>query len=145
VLIEVFIENEAGRPAKNVYDEKTLRFINTVAVSRPYPHPYGFIVGTTAEDGDNIDCFVLTATPLARGQRVTCRPIALMEQFEDGQVDHNVIAVPEGQEGTLTDQTTEALREFVSHVFDHVPGKHIRVGEFLDADAAIAHVDLHRE
>lgn len=44
--MEVFIENEAGKATKNVYD--ALAWFRALAVSRPYPFPYGFVVGTTA-------------------------------------------------------------------------------------------------
>ena len=58
--MKVFIENEAGSNKKNIFDEKSLEFEKQVDVSRSYPYPYGFVLNTTVEDGDNVDCFVLT-------------------------------------------------------------------------------------
>jgi len=37
------------------------------------------------------------------------------------------------------------LYEFVSHVFDHIEGKEIRVGRFLPAEEAQPYIDLHRD
>ena len=37
------------------------------------------------------------------------------------------------------------LSEFVSHVFDHIEGKKIRVGRFLGAEEAQPYIDLHRD
>ncbi len=83
--MKVFIENEAGSNKKNLYDEQTFEFRQTLTVSRPYPFPYGFIIGTTSGDGDSIDCFVITEQKLKPGQIVECEPIGLMEQTEDGR------------------------------------------------------------
>lgn len=90
--LRVFIQNEAGSTRKNRHDEKTLAFLRSEEVSRPYPYPYGFVVDTTAADGLNVDCFVLTKQTLHTGDLVTCEVLGLMEQFEDGQDDHNVLA-----------------------------------------------------
>jgi inorganic pyrophosphatase len=94
--MRVFIENEAGSTTKHHHDEKRLIPLGTEQVARPYPYPYGFVVGTTGGDGDNVDCFVITATPLRTGEMVECSPVALLEQIEDGEVDHNLLAVPAG-------------------------------------------------
>jgi inorganic pyrophosphatase len=58
--IRVFIQNEAGSHKKHYHDETTLTWKRTSDVSLPYPYPYGFIIGTAAEDGCNVDCFVIT-------------------------------------------------------------------------------------
>lgn len=138
--MKVFIENEAGSFVKHLYDEKTMELKGTTQVSRPYPLPYGFVLNTSAEDGDNVDCFVVTAQPLRTGQIMDCDPIGLMEQIEDDEIDHKVLAVLRGEEASLDYETGQALVEFASHVFDHVPGKKMKVGEFRDREAAIEFV-----
>lgn len=135
--VEVFIENEAGSDQKDLYNEKTLEYRKTVTVSRRYPFAYGFILNTTSGDGDNLDCFVLTDRKLKTGKIVTVEPVGLMEQLEDGGVDHNVLAVPIGKTFNVDEQAENQLREFVSHVFDHLPDKRVSVGRFLSADHAI--------
>ncbi len=70
--------------------------MRTVEVSAAYPYPYGFVLGTTGGDGDAVDCFVLTETPLRSGSIVECEPVGLLEQIEDGGVDHKVLAVLAG-------------------------------------------------
>ena len=114
-------------------------------VYRAYPLPYGFILGTTADDGMNVDCFVLTKDPLCTGQIVECEPIALMEQFEDGKEDHNVIAIMHDGEANIEEGLRETLVEFVTHVFDHIPGKQISAGAFLGRDAAFRHILTHTD
>jgi len=143
--VKVFIQNEAGSRTKHSHNEKTLEPLGAQEVSRRYPFPYGFVLGTTAGDGLNVDCFVLTSTGLRTGQIVECTPIGLMEQFEDGKTDHNVLAVLSGETREVDAATQATLTEFVSHVFDHVPRKSIAVGRFLDAQAASDQVARHHD
>jgi inorganic pyrophosphatase len=84
--VGVFIQNEAGSNRKHYHDEKTLEWNRVVDVSRPYPYPDGFVVGTTAEDGGNVDCFVITNERLKTGQLVEGQIASLMERFEDVKV-----------------------------------------------------------
>jgi len=135
-LIVVFIENEAGTNVKNLHDEVSLRHTGTLRVARAYPYPYGFVVNTTNEDGDGLDCYVLTERALRRGDLVECEPIGLMEQLEDGVPDHNVLAVLPGEPKLVNDVVRRELTEFVSHVFDDIPGRVVRAGEFRDAQVA---------
>ena len=150
--MKVFIENEAESDQKNLYDEKTLEYKKTVAVSRKYPYPYGFILNTTGADGDNVDCFVITDKALKTGQIVEVEPIGLMEQMETSwdpdkrnveEEDHNVLAVIPDEPVELDDGVEGKLREFISHVFDHIPGKKVRAGNFLGRDAARDYIQRH--
>lgn len=143
--MKVFVQNEAGSFVKNYYDEKALQFERAVRVSRAYPFPYGFILNTTADDGLNVDCFVLTKTAVHTGQIVDCDPVGLMEQIEDGKEDHNVLAVIRGEEEHLDSKTKQMLIEFVSHAFDHVSGKTVQTGEFRNRQFAIDYVTRHAD
>lgn len=135
-MIKVFIENEADSDQKNIYNEKTLEHKKTYTVSRKYPFPYGFILNTTSGDGDNVDCFILTQQPLKTGQTIECEVVGMMEQVEDGKSDHNILAsLPEDQI-VINEKVKNELTDFVSHVFDHLPNKLIKVGAFLDQVAA---------
>ena len=143
-MIRVFIENEAGSDRKNTYDEKTLAWLSAAKVSSRYPYPYGFVMGTKGGDGDAVDCFVLTETPLAPGSIVECRPIGLLEQIEDGEIDHKVLAALPDTDPVLDAALHDRLRSFVTSVFRHVPGKNINVGEILSAEDTLDFIDRHR-
>lgn len=134
--MQVFIENLAGSRRKNIYDERALRHLSTVDVSASYPYPYGFVIGTVSGDGDAVDCFVLTSEPLTAGTILECDPIGLLEQIEDGEIDHKVIAVPSGASATINDTVIAALKKFISGVFSHIPDKRMEIGRLLDRDAA---------
>jgi len=140
MTVSVFVENEAGSEQKNHYDEQTLTFKFAEKVSRAYPFSYGFIAGTNAADGGRVDCFVITKRALRMGEIVECEVIALMEQIEDGSVDHNVLARLSEEPIELTTEIQDVLTDFVLNVFQHVAGKQIRVGRFLSAADASAHI-----
>lgn len=143
--IQVFVQNEAGSNQKNYHDEKTLEYRFTKTVSRAYPYPYGFVVGTTGNDRYNVDCFVITEQPLKTGQIVECEPVGLMEQIEDGAEDHNVLARLAGEAAPLSDDVRLTLTEFVMQVFRHVEGKQMCVGRFLGAVEAEAYITAHQD
>lgn len=134
--MRVFIENEAGSRRKNIYDERTLRHLRTVDVSASYPYPYGFVIGTVSGDDDAVDCFVLTAQPLVAGTTLECDAIGLLEQVEDGEIDHKVLAVPSGASAIIDEAAIAALKKFISGVFAHVADKRMEIGRLLGRDAA---------
>jgi inorganic pyrophosphatase len=140
VVIHVFIENPAGSSNKHHFDERRRILRAVSAVSRPYPFPYGFVLDTPAADGDNLDCFVLTERRLSTHDVIECEVLGLMEQWEDGAIDHNIIARPVGEPQQITAALEAQLVDFVSHVFEHLPGKVVRAGRFLDAPAALQHL-----
>ncbi len=136
MLLRVFIENEAGARRKNLYDERTLAHRGSVEVSAAYPFPYGFVLGTVGGDGDAVDCFVLTSTPISSGIVVECEALGLLEQVEDGEHDHKVLAALPGADTIIDDAAVAALKRFVASVFAHVPGKRMQIGRVLDRTAA---------
>lgn len=149
--MKVFIENEAGSDQKNLYNEKTLEYKKTVPVSRAYPYPYGFILDTSSGDGDNLDCFIITDKALKSGQIIECEPIGLMEQLEKSwdetkgdveEVDHNILAVlPGDNPNVVSDELKTRLTDFVLHVFDHIRPNKNRVGNFLNKQEALEHIE----
>jgi inorganic pyrophosphatase len=138
--MRVFIENEAGSRRKNTYDERTLRHLGTAEVSAAYPFPYGFVIGTVSGDGDAVDCFVVTSRRLSSGDTVECDPVGLLEQIEDGEIDHKVIAVPLDAPAPIDDATLAALKHFIANVFEHVTGKRMEIGQLLNREAAEAYL-----
>jgi inorganic pyrophosphatase len=138
--VRVFIENEAGSSDKNTFDERTLKFLRRERVSRSYPYPYGFVLGTRGEDGDAVDCFVLTTATLRSGAVVDCEPLGLLEQIEDGETDHKVLAALSGDDVALDNAAVAAITDFIGGVFAHVPDKRVTIGRLLPRAAAEAYV-----
>ena len=136
-LIKVLIENEAGSNKKNLYNEETLEYIKTMTVSREYPYAYGFILNTTSGDGMNLDCYVLTEKKLKSGDLVECEPIGVLLQSDNNEEDNNILAVLKGEDIEIDDEVLYKLKNFTEHVFDHIEGKKIEVGDLLGKEAAI--------
>ena len=144
MAIRVFVQNEAGSTEKHYHDEKTLVYRFSRTVAHKYPFPYGFIIGTSARDGCNVDCFVITRRTLRTGQIVECEPLGLMEQFENGIDDHNVLARLTDEIADVTPDVKDALTEHVLACFQNVEGKQVSVGRFLAAIDAASHIASHR-
>lgn len=122
------MENPAGLAPKQRYDEANRILRSTAPVSRPYPYHYGFVLNTSAADGDHLDGFVLSERRFESGMLVDGVVLGLMEQWEDGLVDHDMLACPVGEGTSVTASVQRTLTEFVAHVFDHLPGKVVRAG-----------------
>ena len=139
-MIRVVIQAEAGSPEKMRYDEKTLRPIEVGRVFRPYPYPYGFVVATTAADGDNVDCYIVGDDDLKSGSIVDCEVVGLLEQVESGEPDHKVLAVVAGQKAVLPDGVFEVLEEFIYAVFSQYPDCVVCVGPIRSRDVVVRYV-----
>ena len=139
-MIQVLIQVAAGSSDKNFYNERTLEYLETRHGSRPYPYPYGFIIGTHAADGDCVDCYLITSERLASGTIVECEPIGLLLQDEDGEIDHKVLAAIPGQVVTLSQELLRELQEFIDVIFTQYPDMRVRVGPILSREAALHHL-----
>ena len=144
-MIKVCIEVEAGSCNRHRYNEKTLEYQGTRRIARPYPYPYGFILGTRAADGDSVDCYLITHDRVKAGTIVECEPIGLLEQDEDGEVDHKVLAALPGQEVEVGQGLLQELRDFIYAVFAPFPDVCVRVGRLLPCEAALPHIQACRE
>jgi hypothetical protein len=143
-MIKVCIQVAAGSSDVHIYNEKTLDFKGTVRISKPYPYPYGFILGTTAEDGDNLDCYLITGEDMVPGAIVECEPIGLLEQHEGEEVDHKILAALPGLDVTLSPGLLQKLQDFIYAVFTDFPETRVRVGPLLPRAAALRHIQAHR-
>jgi len=76
---------------------------------------------------------------------VECEPIGLLEQDEDGEVDHKVLAAMPGQEVELSQRLLKELQDFIYTVFAKFPDMHVRVGPILPREAALQHIQTCRE
>jgi inorganic pyrophosphatase len=129
--MHVCIEQSGEKNKKNIFDKNSGLF-KTVSFHVTYPYPYGYMVDTLAPDGDELDCYVLTDNKLEAGSIIECRPIGMVEWFEDGGEDHKILAVIKGEKGIVTKEVKEKLTDFASHFFDHTQGKKYQMGNFLD-------------
>jgi inorganic pyrophosphatase len=143
-MIQLLIQVVAGSHEKRLYDEKTLEHRETRQVSQPYPYAYGFIPGTSAEDGEAVDCYLLTKESVKSGILIECEPIGLLEQDEDGEIDHKVLAALPGQNVEVGQELLKELGDFIQAVFAKYPEVQVHVGRILSAEAAQNYIQKFR-
>jgi len=79
-VLNVVVESPAGSTSKIKWDLE----LESFALSRPlplgmaYPHDWGFVPGTHAEDGDPVDALVLSEGTTFPGLVIPCRPIGVV-------------------------------------------------------------------
>jgi inorganic pyrophosphatase len=139
-MIRVFIQVEAGSSEKRFYDERTLEYKETRRGSRPYPFPYGFVLGTRAADGDSVDCYLIGHTSPQAGTIVECEPVGLLEQRENAEIDYKVLAAMPGQAVVASQELLQELGTFIYDIFAQYPDIHVTVGRILPGEAALRHI-----
>jgi inorganic pyrophosphatase len=107
VVIEI---PQGGAPVKYEIDKESGamfvdRFLHTAMF---YPANYGFIPHTLSEDGDPLDCMVISATPVVSGVVLRSRPIGALLMEDEAGIDEKVLAVP-----------VDRLHPFYRHVTSH--------------------------
>jgi inorganic pyrophosphatase len=100
-LVNVVIDTPRGSANKYKYDEQLdiFKISRVLPAGMHFPHDFGSIPATRAEDGDPLDVLVLLESPSFAGCLVTARLIGGLhvEQFEKRRKVRNdrLIAVPE--------------------------------------------------
>lgn len=134
------VKYEVDKPSGAMFVD---RFLHTAMF---YPANYGFIPHTLSEDGDPVDCLVISPTPVAPGVVIRARPIgALLMQDEHG-IDEKIIGVPIDRlhpyykrVGSYRD-LPEILVEQIAHFFEHYKelerGKWVKIVRWADASEA---------
>jgi inorganic pyrophosphatase len=109
--VRVVIETPRGSRAKLAYDPELEAFTlsKSLLTGLTYPHDWGFVPSTKADDGDPIDIMVVHDATTFPGIVLTCRVIGILqiEQKGKGKVERNdrLFAVPRDShsEQALTD------------------------------------------
>lgn len=145
VIIEIPAHSE---PIKYEVDKSTGslfvdRFLST---SMYYPCDYGYIPQTLSEDGDPVDVLVITPIPVNRGCVIRCRPIGMLTMEDEAGDDRKILAVPVNKLTSLYRHVQKladlppSLLNQISHFFTHYKdleeGKWVKLGGWLEADAA---------
>lgn len=96
-LVKVIVEVPKGCRNKYEFDHETQRIkLDRVLFSAVhYPADYGFIEGTMAEDGDEVDVLVLISEPTFSGCLIEARPVGVLQMKDEKGIDNKILAVPE--------------------------------------------------
>ena len=113
--VYVVVETPRGSRAKFDYDPKlkTFTLSKSLLTGLTYPHDWGFVPSTKADDGDPIDIMVVHDAATFPGIVLTCRAIGILqiEQKTKGKTERNdrLFAVPR-------DSHSEQALKDVSHL-----------------------------
>ena len=124
VIIEI---PQGGAPIKYQLDKQTAamfvdRFLHTAMF---YPANYGFIPQTLSQDGDPVDCMVISPTPVASGAVIRARPIGALLMEDEHGIDEKILAVPIDKLHPFYKRVAsyrdlpEILIEQITHFFQH--------------------------
>jgi inorganic pyrophosphatase len=145
VLIEVPI---GGEPVKYEFDKASGAIFVDRILHTPmrYPANYGFVPQTLCDDGDPLDCLVMTRWPLIPGCVIACRPVAVLYLEDEAGGDEKLLAVPEAKVSPFYENIDEGddlpkiVREQIEHFFTHYkdlePEKWVRIGKWGGAEEA---------
>ena len=124
VEVDIIVEVPQGSRNKYEYDPviDAIRLDRMLFTSTRYPHDYGFIPGTLAEDGDPLDAMVILDEPTFPGCEIAVRPIAVFWMTDEKGPDAKILMVP------ARDPRYAGLQN-LSDVPDHVTAE---IGHFFD-------------
>ena len=148
--VRVVIETPRGSRAKFSYDPKfqTFTLSKSLLAGLTYPHDWGFVPSTKAEDGDPLDIMVIHDAATLPGLVLTCRVIGILqiEQKSKKKTERNdrLFAVPlrSHSEQALKDvaDLTKPIREELEKFFiatDELEDKKLNVIGWKGAKAAV--------
>ena len=108
---------EIPQGSKNKYEldkySGALKLDRILYTSTHYPHNYGFIPKTHADDGDALDVLIISSEPIVPLALVECRPIGMLNMIDGGSKDAKILAV------AINDPVYNDLTD-ISEVSDHV-------------------------
>ena len=108
---------EIPQGSKNKYEldkySGALKLDRILYTSTHYPHNYGFIPKTLADDGDALDVLVICSEPIVPLALVECRPIGMLEMLDGGERDAKILAV------AINDPVYNSIHD-VKEISDHV-------------------------
>ena len=94
--LPVIVEVPKGSRNKYELDRESgrIKLDRVLFSSVHYPADYGYVEGTLAEDGDEVDVLVLIEEPTFPGCLIDTTPVGLLLLRDDKGQDNKVLAVP---------------------------------------------------
>ncbi|MGK7394448.1 MAG: inorganic diphosphatase [Candidatus Cyclobacteriaceae bacterium M3_2C_046] len=145
-IVNSVIEIPTGTRAKyELHKPSGLLILDRVLYSSVYyPHNYGFIPQTLAEDDDPLDILVLSKINVVPLCIVSAKVIGVMRMIDSGKPDDKIIAVAENDMsvnhysdiGQLNKYYEMEMRGFFED-YKKLEHKEVRVEQFQDREVAI--------
>lgn len=150
VIIEI---SANSTPIKYEVDKNTgfLMVDRFMPTAMHYPCNYGFIPNTLSHDGDPVDVLVMTPFSVQPSSLMRCRAVGLLQMTDEHGEDCKVLALPIENACTqyahmkkLSDiplLTRNAIAHFFENYKKLEPNKWVKMGEWLDVDAAAKEIN----
>jgi len=152
--VEVVIEIPKGQRNKYEMDHAAgrIRLDRMLFTSTRYPHDYGYIEDTLADDGDPLDVLVLLEEPTFPGCLITCRVIGMFRMRDEKGLDDKVLCVastdPRMSDLADIDDVAEFDRLEIQHFFEVYkalePGKEVEIGGWVGRAQAEKQIEICR-
>ena len=146
--ILVFIEIPKNSKLKFEFDEelKAIKLDRVLYGPNYFPFEYGFVKDTLGEDGDPLDCVLLSSFPTFPGCIVKARPIGILEMEDEAGTDTKILAVPLEKIDPrfaqiqdikdLPEHTKKEIKEFFETYKRLEPGKWVKLKDFKGKEIA---------
>jgi inorganic pyrophosphatase len=146
--ILVFVEIPKNSKLKFEFDEKlkAIKLDRVLYGPNYFPFEYGFVKDTLGEDGDPLDCVLLSTFPTFPGCIVKARPIGILEMEDEAGVDTKILAVPVEKidprfahiqdVNDLPEHTKKEIKEFFESYKRLEPGKWVKLKDFKGREVA---------
>lgn len=126
--VRVVVESPRGCGVKLKFDADLGAFVygRALPLGLTYPHDWGFVPGTKAEDGDPLDALVLSDAPVYPGVVIACRPLGVVlldQKTKKGGRERNdrlvLVPVTADRHGELEDpdSLSARMRDEIEHFF----------------------------
>jgi inorganic pyrophosphatase len=134
--VEVIVEIPRGTRNKYESDESGNIWLDRMLfTSTRYPHDYGYVPGTLAEDGDAVDAMVILEEPTFPGCHIHARPVGVFRMRDEMGIDAKILCVPASDPRFARVQDIADIEEHdlheIAHFFDIYkdlePGKRTEV------------------
>ena len=117
----MIVEVPQGSRNKYEWDPaiNAIRLDRMLFTSTRYPHDYGFIPGTLAEDGDPLDAMVILDEPTFPGCEIVVRPVGVFWMTDEKGPDAKILAVAANDPRHAALQDLDDVPEHVTAEIGH--------------------------
>ena len=145
--VMVYIEIEQFSNIKYEYDKTKQRLEIDRILNKPfvYPYAYGFICGTLASDGDELDVLILTPTavPIPNNNYYNAYIIGGLHMEDEKGKDEKILCVLENDYQIWKDiydvkqEVKTQISEFFENYKKNTPNKWSKIGGYMDKTDAV--------
>jgi inorganic pyrophosphatase len=153
-IVEVFVEVPQGSRNKYEYDSETgqFRLDRMLFSSVHYPGDYGFVPGTLAEDGDELDALVILGEPTFPGCLVPARVVGMLYMTDEKGPDAKLLGVPANDPrwegiadyGDVPRHVKDEIFHFFS-IYKELEPKMVSVDGWAGREDALAELEASRK